>query len=86
MIENKTCPQGYYCKEGMENENDKTDCNKGRYCPEATPEEINCPPGTYNDNTNGKVVNDCKACDAGYVLFLLTFYLKIVIAFKYRMP
>ena len=65
MIQNNTCPQGYYCPEGTVYETNKQDCSKGRYCPEATAEELLCPPGTYNDELNAEAVDDCKPCDAG---------------------
>jgi hypothetical protein len=41
-------------------------CSVGKYCPEGTTTEINCPQGTYNPITGGKSEDDCIATPAGF--------------------
>lgn len=65
MIDNKKCPAGFYCPAGLESSDDKRDCSKAYFCPEATPEQIPCPTGTYNPDSNKGNITDCLACTAG---------------------
>lgn len=65
MINDKKCPSGFYCPAGLTSFDDKRDCEKSYYCPEATPEQVPCPTGTYNPDSNKGSITDCLACTAG---------------------
>ncbi|PIK41162.1 hypothetical protein BSL78_21986 [Apostichopus japonicus] len=66
MINNKRCPAGLYCGGGLRSLDEATNCSLAKYCPEATPEELNCPVGTYNPSVGIGAITDCTSCDAGW--------------------
>ena len=41
-------------------------CPLGHYCPEATPDPIPCPPGSYRDTEGATSQSECTICPAGY--------------------
>ena len=52
----------FFCEGGA----NQTLCPRGFYCPEGTGLDLmRCPPGTYNDQTRAKSVDDCSQCEAG---------------------
>lgn len=54
---------GYYCPTGQSIQNPPaTICPAGHYCPEGSHAEIDCPSGTYQDQTGQGL---CKECVAG---------------------
>lgn len=61
------CPPGLYCPAGMDvaPTTQANSCSKGRYCPEATPVEVPCPVGSFNNNT-GVSSSACTPCTAGF--------------------
>lgn len=65
MLNTMACPAGLYCRAGLGNVSEAVPCPRGHYCPSATPEPVNCPVGTYNNETQGAALADCVACDAG---------------------
>ncbi|XP_071505048.1 uncharacterized protein [Diadema antillarum] len=66
MTTNKRCPAGLYCTTGLHSLSEATNCSTSHYCPEATPEELNCPVGTYNPTTGLGAITECTPCDAGF--------------------
>ena len=65
MIENKKCTPGQYCDEGLESLGESRNCRAGYYCPEATPVELPCPVGTWNNQEAKAAISDCVPCTAG---------------------
>lgn len=63
------CPAGTYCPSiGMST---PTVCGYGKFCPEGSIVEQNCPLGTYNDEQGLYDSRGCKECTAGsYCPFL----------------
>ena len=59
------CSKGYFCDTGSQNDQNAV-CEAGKYCPEATPEQLLCPPGSFNVDTQKEDVNDCVPCTIGY--------------------
>ena len=61
------CDAGYSCPDGAAVPN-PTDletqggepCWKGHYCPEQTGIPLECPVGTYNDETGGTSLDSCR--------------------------
>jgi hypothetical protein len=68
------CPEGTYSSlTGLEKIEDcSTTCPKGKYCPAGSTAAINCPAGTYNDETGATSRGPggdkaCKECPGGYI-------------------
>ena len=65
------CNQGYYCTEGASVPN-PTDgvtgdsCDTGQYCPQGSPEGVNCPRGTFNNQTGLASEDECTPCSPGF--------------------
>ncbi|XP_022100039.1 zonadhesin-like [Acanthaster planci] len=56
------CQEGYYCPSGQDIKNPMA-CDAGYYCEEGSPEQVECPSGTYQDESTQ---SSCKICNAGY--------------------
>lgn len=67
MLANKTCDAGLFCPAGTAviPSSGTHACALGKYCTAVTPEEIDCPPGTYGPVAGLTSVDDCTACDGG---------------------
>eukprot|EP00750_Incisomonas_marina_P016607 INCI19214.1.p1 GENE.INCI19214.1~~INCI19214.1.p1 ORF type:complete len:6126 (+),score=1170.25 INCI19214.1:309-18686(+) len=65
MVNNASCPAGLYCAEGHATvpESPADDCWLGHYCPEGTEWPVECPVGTYMNETGASA---CHTCDAGH--------------------
>ena len=55
------CEDGFFCPEGART---TKPCNVGGYCQEGN--QIECEPGTYNDDTSGVSADDCEPCELGW--------------------
>lgn len=73
MINNKPCTAGQYCDEGLKALSESRNCRTGYYCPEATPVELKCPVGTFNNEEAKPSIQDCLPCTAGLVKLQLVF-------------
>ena len=51
------CKAGFFCAEGSDSQN--TQCSQGHYCPKATPVEVSCPYGTYQQEVGQSICIDC---------------------------
>eukprot|EP01022_Parablepharisma_sp_SALTPOND_P016781 TRINITY_DN2541_c0_g1_i1.p1 TRINITY_DN2541_c0_g1~~TRINITY_DN2541_c0_g1_i1.p1 ORF type:complete len:3538 (+),score=416.51 TRINITY_DN2541_c0_g1_i1:4982-15595(+) len=65
-----SCPAGYHCSEedgsgGIVNY-ENYPCPEGKYCFEHTVNPINCPIGTYSNQTGGQTLDVCVPCPPGY--------------------
>ena len=66
------CKAGYLCAGGAINETGATRssgdllCPVTKYCTEGTPSSIDCPPGTFGNNTGLESAADCEPCSKGY--------------------
>jgi hypothetical protein len=69
-IASKDCRQGFLCI-GASTTPTPTDnvvgriCTPGKYCPEGTTVEVNCPGGSYEPR-QGTYSSSCQTCPAGY--------------------
>nr|XP_006821767.1 PREDICTED: uncharacterized protein LOC100369099 [Saccoglossus kowalevskii] len=68
---NGTCLAGYYCRiravdPNPVNESYGDICPAGSYCPEGSPEPIDCPAGTYQPDPMKSSPSDCLPCTPGY--------------------
>jgi hypothetical protein len=64
-----SCPEGYFCPGGTSNHlNSGLDCPIGYYCPNGTQysTEYACPPGTFNNLTKRRSLDDCFHSPPGY--------------------
>ena len=59
------CTAGYYCAPGSI-KSDPRLCQAGHYCPEGTKIEVQCPPGTFNENEGQTDETGCKNCTKGF--------------------
>lgn len=58
------CPPGYFC---MVNSSVPSDCTPNHYCPESSIQPTPCPDGTYSDQYNLQVADDCEHCPRGKI-------------------
>jgi hypothetical protein len=65
MLSTMACPPGLFCRTGLQNVSDAVPCPKGHYCPEGTPEPVDCPVGTFNNATQQSSISACLPCTAG---------------------
>ena len=65
MINRFYCPSNGWTGVDDGVDNLLVDCGAGKYCPESSSSETNCPAGTYNPYTNGKSTDDCLPCQPG---------------------
>ncbi|XP_071807027.1 uncharacterized protein, partial [Asterias amurensis] len=56
------CQAGYYCPIGQSIMN-PFPCEAGYYCEDGSPDQVECPSGTYQDETTQ---SSCKVCNEGY--------------------
>jgi hypothetical protein len=64
-----TCPEGHYCPGGTSDYLEaEYDCPIGFYCPNGTKyaTQFACPPGTFNNLTKRRTVDDCLKSPPGY--------------------
>jgi len=61
-----SCPAGFLCNSTGISDYAAYVCPLGSYCFERTVNATLCPYGTYNNQTSGKTINDCKPCPGGY--------------------
>ena len=70
MMNDKICPAGVECPEGMTKVPDlySDKCRKGYYCPrgDVSPCPLPCPNGTFNEHYGLKQLSECQPCTAGY--------------------
>ena len=65
------CSAGYFCISGamtaspLQSPNADI-CPAGSYCPEGTADPVNCPIGTYSNETGLQSVFECMACTPGF--------------------
>ena len=59
------CTAGFFCPEGSISPTQQH-CTPGHYCPEGTPNEVECPTGTFSNATGISAVDYCLPCTAGY--------------------
>lgn len=81
------CSSGYYCRYGAiaaaPSQGYQADiCPIGHYCPEMTAEPVDCPIGTFTNQTGLRNSSDCTACTPGIEMkneILLLFFLNNLI-------
>lgn len=64
------CSAGYYCEQGAETSTpiqgmDANICPQGYYCEEGTDAPVQCPLGTFSNQTGLKNLTDCTPCPQG---------------------
>lgn len=65
------CAAGYYCRQSATTSTPGGSatnfgiCPAGYYCPTGTGDPIQCPPGTFNSNTQRTALANCQSCTAG---------------------
>lgn len=59
------CKVGFFCN-GSSIVQDPIQCISGSYCPEGTPVQVKCPPGTFSGRIGNHNISDCEPCTAGY--------------------
>ncbi|CAM9131044.1 unnamed protein product, partial [Ectocarpus fasciculatus] len=71
------CAEGYYCHEGSTSRTPVAVpgwtrsigadvCPPGHFCPYASEDPQDCPPGTYSFSTGNTNISDCMTCTAGH--------------------
>lgn len=72
-VESGQCDAGYFCRSGSDDRTpsgltagDAGPCPVGHYCPQQTQEPIQCPAGTFNNETMLIAEASCQQCLPGY--------------------
>jgi hypothetical protein len=58
------CLAGYYCPKGS-SRRDQTECPVGKYCVNGTFDPVDCPRGTFNNETMKASEDECYPCSGG---------------------
>ncbi|CAG2223568.1 unnamed protein product [Mytilus edulis] len=72
-VESGPCDAGYFCRSGSDDQQpsgltagDAGPCPVGHYCPQQTQDPIQCPAGTFNNETMLTAESSCQQCLPGY--------------------